>query len=367
MKNKKMTKTSKAVSDDEKQYMKSYRFKDGELEIALITRSRAKTVHKFMEHCIDSISEINASFSIYDSSSDDSTENIVREYVNCGYIINYIRLPYEYPLGEKYLDSILNSNANYIWPIGDSTAIDFREFANKAYKYIENGADLIVNYGNIVKQFEGIDFKEPKELYRNCLWFMTWLGSEIYHKELYRGILTEKTKKDIIFKMNNGYGSWYPQLGILLEALEQKKTIHTYVIGLNTEGLTTLEKNQAWVKDSLRTWCRDLCLLVDTCGANYKDELDHAIRSTWEILKLDGDYWLCRSRMENGINTVLYEEYDRLGYIDRVSNNKNRIKQWAYMDQDEAIRRFKVIKLRRRVEGKIKRTVRKVYSIFKLE
>lgn len=347
------------------QCIQTYRFNDGELEIALITRSRAKVVHKFLEYCIDAIKEINAVFSIYDSSSDDDTESIVKEYVRSGYKIYYHRLPYEYPLGEKYLDSILYSKSKYIWPIGDSTAIDFREFAAKSYNYIKSEADLIVNYGSVVRQFEGIDFKNPKELYKNCLWFMTWLGSEIYHKELYREIITEERKDDIIHRMNNGYGSWYPQLGILLEALEHKKTVHTYVVGLNSEGLATAEKNQAWVKDSFRTWCRDLCLLVDTCGSNCKIELEQAIKSTWDILKLDGDYWLCRARMENGINSLLYEEYDRLGYIDRVSSNKKRIKQWAYMNQDEAKRRFKTIKIRSKIEQKIRGAMNKVCSIFK--
>lgn len=321
------------------------RFNDNELEIVLITRSRGETVHKFLKECCEQMRDINTALSIYDSSADDLTKEAVKEFIDKGFIINYQRFPYDTPLGEKYIEAIIKSKAQYIWPIGDSTAVDFREFAQKAYEPIKKGYDLIIDWGASAKDKENIDYTNAGDLYENCLWFMTWLGSEIYSKSLYRNVITEDTKQLILFRMDHEYGSWYPQLGILMETLSKKKNIHSCVVTTGRKGLSSFEKNQAWVKDSYNIWCRDLCLFANTSGKEYKEALDKAIRETWRRLKLDGIYWLCRSRVENGLNKELFDEFDKAGYIDIVSNKKKQIRHWAYMSQSRAKFVYRLLKI----------------------
>ena len=306
------------------------RFKDKELEIAVLTRNRSDILEVFLEKQIKEIEGINAILSIYDTSSNNDTENIVKRYQNDGHKIIYDHGAYEKSIEDKYLDAILNSKAKYLWIMGDSNYMDIPLFSEKSYDSMMSGCELIVAWNDSVSDRE---YDDVAELFADCLWHMTWMGGLVFRRDIYKESVTIQTKNQIVDLAKTVKGSWYPSLGILFEALIRRNRINTKLISLKIHGLASVEKKQAWVSEAYKVWCKDLCLLVDCFADSFGPTADRATRVTWEKLGLDKGYWSCRFRASNSLNRQIFDEYDSKGYINRVSQNRLRIKKWAYMPQ----------------------------------
>lgn len=306
------------------------RFDDNELEIAVLTRNRGEILRKFFEKQIDEIREVNASFVIYDTSSNDDTEELVGEYQNKGYNIKYRRDDFEKSIDEKYLDAIINSTAKYIWIMGDSNYMAISLFSEKSYEYIKNDYQLLVVYGNVVRDKENKEYHNVSDVYADCLWHLTWMGGPVVRRDVYDKLVNEKTKNQIINDANTTKGSWYSSIGVLYDSLLLIGDINARVVTVPFYGLATVEKKQAWVSTAYKTWCKDLCLLVDSFGKSFEKNEDRALKTTWKRLELDGGYWSTRFRVENGLNRDIFDDYNRNGYIARCSEKVKSIKRWAY-------------------------------------
>ncbi len=315
------------------------RFKDDKLEIAVLTRNRSDILGIFLEEQIKEIEGINAILSIYDTSSNNDTENLVKSYQDHGHKIIYNHGDYEKLIEDKYLDAILNSKAEYLWIMGDSYYMDIPLFIEKSYDSMMSGCELIVAWDDSVSDRE---YDDVAELFSDCLWHMTWMGGIVFRRDIYKEIVTVQTKNQIVDLAKTIKGSWYPSLGILFEALIRRNKINTKLISIKIHGLGSIEKKQAWVSEAYKVWCRDLCLLVDCFDERLGTATNRATRVTWEKLGLDKGYWSCRFRASGSLDRQIFDEYDSKGYINRVSPNRSRIKKWAYMPKPFAKGIYKV-------------------------
>ncbi len=331
-------------------------FDDNELEIAVLTRNRSEIMAVFLEKQMDQIEGINASFSVYDTSSDSSTEKLIKEYQNNGHNIKYEHGDYEKTIDEKYLDAILKSSAKYLWIMGDSNYMDIPTVVDKASGLIKSDYELIVVWNNLTNESE---YSNVSDLFAECLWFMTWLGGPIVRRDIYKDIVTPDKKMDILRAGLSVRGSWYSSLGIMFEALSQNKDIRAKVINVKTDSLATVEKKQAWVSNGYKIWCKDLCLLVDGFGDDFIGDGNKAIKNTWKQLSLDKMYWSSRFRAGNSLNKELFTEYDKQGFIDRVSSNKSKIRTWAYMPRIIAVVTYSVFKIYHQLRPRLGKLLRR--------
>lgn len=307
-----------------------YPLKNNQLEIAIITRDRSSILREWLNRNLIDIKSNNIRLSVYDSSSNDETELLTKQFSDFDYNIYYKRLDYDYRIDDKVLDSILKSKCEYIWPISDSLAPNFDLFLEKAFSFFEQKLDLIGVWNETVKEKEKIDYNTPYELFEDCFWHLTWLGGLIFRTDLFSSLqeVNEKNKYLSVFNRNDGFS----YLGIFYNLIAKNNNIRAKIIAVEFNGFATAEKKKpAWVKRFYEVWCDNLCYLIDNLSIVYDPYKDKVVRSTWEFLHLDGFYWSCMARLNGGLNKSIFNKYFENRLLDRVTNHKGRIKLIAFM------------------------------------
>lgn len=301
------------------------------IEIELITYNRCEIVEKWIRSSINYISKNKIALAVYDSSTNDDTEKLIynlnKEYAP--FCIKYIHLNSNVRVDEKVLKAILDSNYKYTWPIGDSRLVNFADVKQKVLPSIETGCDFVCLWNNTVCDNDGKKYTKAVDFFYDCFWHATWLGGIIFKKEIFDALQNTKTYNDYMEKFYRNDGFSY--LGVFYDLIAKKEIdasfvlIHIEEIGAN--------KKTAWIKRYLEVWCDNLCYLVDHIPDEYNAAKDKVLKETWEILGLDGYDFCFKARQNDGINKEIYEYYKKLGLLNRVTKNVNRIKifsTWPY-------------------------------------
>lgn len=297
------------------------------IEIAISTYNRAHILEAWLSNNYVHLCGLGISLSIYDSSTNDETEKLINTFNDSTSFtrIRYVRKDSSIRVDEKVLLSIMDSSADYVWPLGDSTSINFEDVKNKVIPFIEQNYDFVCVFGKTYLDNDGKTYMHPIDFFGDCFWHATWLGGIIFNKKLFSPLYDNEIYGKMIKKYYRNDGFSY--LGIFFELIANKDIQSSFTI-VRCDGSIGKNKIQGWLNRYMEVWCDNLVYFIDSIPDYYNPLKDKVLKETWKILDLDGT-WSYKARKNGSLNKEIYEHYDRIGYVDRVLDNKTRIKRIA--------------------------------------
>ena len=317
------------------------------LEIAISTYNRASILKEWININFTQLSRLGISLAIYDSSTNDETMNLINSF-NTGNLSNkirYIRKDSSMRVDDKVLQSIMNSSADYVWPLGDSTCINFDDILTKIFPFLNEGYDFVCLFGNSKINNDGKIYNSPLDFFGECFWHATWLGGIIFDRNIFAPLLIEEKYDYFRKKYNRNDGFSY--LGIFYELIANKQINAVFRI-IRTDGTIGKNKVQGRLKRYMDVWCDNLIYFVDSLPDYYNPQKDKVLKETWKILDLDG-IWSYKARKCGALSKEIFNRYDRLGYLDRVLDNKTRIKRFATLPDSLVKPYYLIIKIQNKI------------------
>lgn len=297
------------------------------IEIAISTYNRSSILESWINNNYKQCAEIGIGLSIYDSSTNDETEKIVSTINDKNILpkIKYVRKESSIRVDEKVLLSIIESSADFVWPLGDSNSINFTDVENKVLPFLQKDYDFVCVFGNTRLDNDSKTYTRPIDFFGDCFWHATWLGGIVFNKRIFSPLKNKEMYETMLHKYNRNDGFSY--LGIFFELIADRKIQAAFTV-IKTDSTIGRNKVQGWLKRYMEVWCDNLVYFVDSIPEYYNAQKDKVLKETWQILDLDG-IWSYKARLAGGLNKEIYEHYDRLGYIDRVLEDKTRIRKFA--------------------------------------
>lgn len=300
------------------------------IEVTVSTYNRSKILSKWFDGFLPSLDQYGISVSIYDSSENEETKELVgslNRTRNSNRKIRYFRIPAETRVDAKVLYSILNAQREYVWPMGDSRTANLTSLNEKGEHCFEENIGYI-SLGWNHRYEDGKIYHDPAVFFRDMFWQSTLLGGLIFRKDIFAPLIDSKTKARFLSKYCKDDGFSY--LGIFYELISNNGSAKGLLIDFKFEDIK-LSKKPNWLKRYLEVWCENLCYLVDCLPMEYSPYKNEVLRETWKKIGCDGWYWLLRARVENGINPKIYKKYTENRILERVTEHRGRIKMVAYM------------------------------------
>ena len=294
------------------------------VEISISTYNRSKILYEWINKSIDYLQRYNIRLSVYDSSSNNETEqliyNINKQY-DGNIEIKYNRIDGSIRLDEKVLMSILNAEREYVWPMGDARLCDFESINKKVNEAIEQEIDYIGLYHECEEK-NGYIYNNMVEYFRDMFWCSTLLGGMIFRKEIFDELLNEEEHCKYTSKYNRNDGFSY--LGIFYDIAVNRGSKGMYIVHKFTD--IQIKKTSAWLKRYFEVWCDNMCFLFDTLPEQYQCVTNETLQITWKKIGLDGWHWLLRARVGRGLTWNIYKKYKENGMLERVSVHIGRIR-----------------------------------------
>ena len=302
-------------------------FDKNEFEIAIVTYNRAKFVEEWISQCYSNLLSRNIALSIYDSSSNEETEELIRSLnkVNQRHI-HYVKVDSAIAIGYKPMLPIFRCTSKYVWVSGDSRMHDFEELDAKVFPYIKKGIDYILLNAITNNENDGKVYTEKSEFLRECLISTTCIGLSIYKRSIFNELFSNVQwleECDMAFKSNYGFG-W---LGYFYSvfANNEYKAVFSVVKTIN---ILPGKKKQAWASRFYECWVENLCDLIDRIPEIYKNK-DLVIRETWTRMNLESHFYCYRARVCGGLDSTVFNKYLNNGMLARVTKKLNRIRIYA--------------------------------------
>lgn len=297
---------------------------DNKIEIAVIT-NRSAVVIKWLEASVPNIFTLGFALAVYDSSPNDEVERWIKLHnQNSNICIKYRKFDSSYRIDDKFFLSIIESKSEYVFPIGDSRLLNFREVKEKISSFIENKFDFISLYSTEVCQ-DGKVFTDSKLFFKECFWFSTLLGGLIYKKSIFDILMDEEGWNYYINKYNRNDG--FSNNGVFFDLIAERE-IQAIFLKIQMKEMFP-QKNRAWLPRFMEVWCDNLCYMFDQLSVVYKEDKDYVLRKTWKEIRLDSVQWCYKARKSGGLSKEIYEFYDSNGLLARVTDKIGRVRFFA--------------------------------------
>lgn len=155
------------------------------LAISIVTYNRAKHINEDLMCIAKPAKEKNISIYIYDGSTDRSTENVVKKYIENGNDhIQYFHYD-ENDTKKRVRDALLMPDADYIWFCGDKFTVLPKNY-DLILKLLNRDIDFLVVYH---KGLDGIRyFDNPVSCLDYSIVPLTCFGASIIKKKLIEGV-----------------------------------------------------------------------------------------------------------------------------------------------------------------------------------
>lgn len=311
-------------------------FNEGELEIAMITANRPEFVAEWLEKCYDQMNRRNIHFSIYDSSENDDTKRFISDFkskhndteIEYHFVDMAVLFTYTY----KPMIPLLNSKAKYVWVTGDSLYYDLDLMDKKLFPYLKNDIDYAVLCIQGNEENDGKMYTDRNELVKECFVSMTCAGASIIKTSIFEKLKCSAEYRydcDSKYEHNEGF-SW---LGYFLEAYAEKD-YRAVFCAVPSIAIKPDKKVFCWAKKYYSFWIGDLCDLLDTLSAKYKDT-DAILRETWKWVPLD-TVFACRFARKSGdLNPETCKKFKENGKWYRCVRHGGRMERFAYASDEE--------------------------------
>lgn len=302
-------------------------FEDNEVEIAITTYNRRDFVEEWLRLCYEDVIKRNISLSIYDSSTNTETEDLIKEFNKDHKKVKYVKAPPETEVGYKPMLPILESKAKYLWVSGDSWHTDFDEMDEKVFPLIKGGIDFIALYLGNKKENFGKVFTDKSSFMKESFVSVTCIGCSIYRLEIFNVLKTDETMMnecDLKYRRNYGFG-W---IGYFFEAFARSGSAAA-LAKVEIKSIFPKRKKQAWASRFYECWVENLIDVTDKLPECYTTKLDIP-KNTWDEMILDSHTYCKRARVCGGLSPESFEKYVNNGMLERVTDRIERIKFYAY-------------------------------------
>lgn len=323
-------------------------FETGEFEIAIATYNRPEFVAEWLERCYEQTRKRGIHLSIYDSSTNDETENYIRKFKACrnDADVEYCRVDSDVTIGYKSMLPLLHSASKYVWVSGDSRCQDFDLLDMKVFPYLKQDVDCVILHATNNEENDGKVYTDKNEFLHDCFVSMTCLGLSIYKTIMFEPLKRDsklKAQCDQKYQDNYAFG-W---IGYFLEmyALREYKAVFAVVPVIN---IKSDKKVASWFKKYYGCVIGDLCDLMDTVSDKYQCT-EKVIRDTWKYLSHDIPTLCYETRKKGDLNPETYRKYKENGMLDRCTRKGDRLKRFAYASDGEV---EEVLKREQEIEKK---------------
>lgn len=303
-------------------------FTDGQFEIAIATYKRPEFIQKWLEKCYQACVDRNIKLSVYDSSPDRNTEEVINKFNDSRQkIVIYRHVDSETIIGYKPMVPLLESTSEYLWISGDSRYHNFDELDRKVFPYIkEHSIDYIcINTSNNY-QMPNTFYTDKGKMLHDVFVASTCIGLSIYRTEIFSPIRNNEALQrqyDELYKDNYGFG-WLGYFYNVYSMGDYK----TLLADVETFTILNKKKTQSWTVRFYGCWVDDLCQIIDNIPDSYEGK-EQIPKNTWKIMKLNAIPYCYLARKHGDLNKKKYVEMTEKGYINRITNNPNRIKWFA--------------------------------------
>lgn len=283
-----------------------------ELCLLIPTKNRAMAIDFFLKEKIEKFREKEIDVIIFDSSTNDETENVVKKYLECGYenIVYQYYKDYEndgygsYKVRDAY--RVCAQQYEYIWLCGDTTIIQIENVYSEVKNAIDKKCDIIHVYRNPQNRKTGV-YTDCVEFLELFYWSMTHWCSYI----LSRDIVTQMDKYICEF-LENGRPHFNIIVYSIYKVISDCEFTAYYVENtLYTVSPYRQSSNAHLNKDLLRTWAEATCIGIDELPDIYngvKKSVKLSINENMELFSLWGGISL---RADGNISIRKLNEYKR--------------------------------------------------------
>jgi len=330
------------------------------IEIAIATYNRANILALWLEKCYKTATNIGFVISVYDSSTNDDTAELIatfnRDKENK---VKYVRVDTSVRLDDKIMMSLLETECDYVWPLGDSRVFDFCKVEKKVIPFTDNGYDIACLWGDLPLGNDGKTYTNVVEFFNDCFWHATWLGGIIYKRTVFDFDFQDDIyiRHMSIFNRNDGFSN----NGIMFNVLAKKNNLKISVSAIGRIYELSKCKEPGWLKRYIEVWGDNLCYMIDNLDERYNPFKEKVLKEVWEVLDLDKAEWCYRAKKAGGLTPEIYEYYDSYGLLDRVSNRKDNIRYFAFSSEKQT--RMKYLKYK--TTKKLRSGIRKIRILTK--
>lgn len=243
----------------------------GKLAVIIPTANRPESIEYYLKTIIERFDDYGIDFIVYDSSSDDKTKEIVKEYQAQGYdCLKYERYNGDYDgfsLDEKVIEAYKSHYDcyEYLWLMRDGLIINIPLCSSKIYSLMMKKYDVIVvdDYSRDPDCTEPvIEYVDSGAFFHDQIHQMTVLGLSIVKSSFIREVIKEQPLDKTL-----SWGMWQP---IAFFHYFSGHPVHavSFVGSLFLHNVMT-RKSAFWTKHLLWQWAERWYIMIDQLPAVY--------------------------------------------------------------------------------------------------
>ena len=228
-----------------------------QLTIVIPTYNRPENIKRILSELSKTWAEYSFTVWIFDSGTNDETENVVKEYA--APCLHYRRVDPSMDVDEKTLLAVQAATGQYILLCGDRYCPRLREIF-ETIDFRQENAEIIALYDSrweyqkkYCESLTHADYTSKEEFFRDHFWQLILYGGSICRRSLFDGM-----DLNGLVEQFNKTGFIYPST----LAIQSKGDRFLWRCG---EVLDLLPADSQWVKNksAIRIWCDQFCLALD--------------------------------------------------------------------------------------------------------
>lgn len=174
------------------------------LAIAIVTYNRPEMINHYLGTMVQKAEERDVTIWIYDGSTNDETQKVVKKYCDVGYqCIHYVYLDdsnEKERIKRRVYQALYERKAKYVWFTGDRNALEPRKF-DYIYECIKMEKYDVLVHG--AKEYK--EYSSCAKLYRDYGWYITGWGYAIFKSDLLDRVSLE-ARSDYFKHTYGGFG-----------------------------------------------------------------------------------------------------------------------------------------------------------------
>lgn len=307
------------------------------IAIAVPTYGRPEIINSLLNNCAEIYETFNVDIHIFDSSKDESTREIIRNWKRSNNVYQY-RLPEKMHANVKVykiFEFFVDKGYDYVWLCGDGIQFSKAILKKICDSVIEDDFDVIhINNRDLENIGEKV-FLDKNDFFEQCAWSATMFGAIILNsKTMIQPVNWEEYEdkylsEDIIsFSHISFYFSRLSECNAI-------KILHLPIIGQKTCPLKT---KSGWYNDVFEVFVKQWYNTIMNLPDCYENKVD-AIIKHGQYGTFRSENYFIEYRKRNIYNLEVYYKYENLW--DKVCTlDKQTLKRIAEMKVDEVNEAF---------------------------
>lgn len=250
------------------------------IAVCIPTYNRSQIVNEFLTQCSADYVNLGIDIYIYDSSTNNETENVVKlwmEKLNCLY---YIRVPSCLHANMKvfkiFQQQGLRMPYDFIWVCGDSLRFK-REALLSILSNVVPEYDMIEVNGIDEEELGTRVYDDHNDYFKDCAWHLTLFGAVILNVKT---MLSDVDWKDYELKYSSKELINFSHVSFYFNKLAAKESFKVLHLSLKPYLLTTsaLKENYGWYKETFYVICCGWVHTIKNLPNCYKDKREAMVK-----------------------------------------------------------------------------------------